>query len=222
MAVARRQNLLAQLAEETGASYLACSLETQEGCREAVEATRAQLGPIEILVNNAALGSGDDASVAELSWIAWRRMMNLNLDIPFLLTQLAVPDMMRTGWGRVVMVSSTAGQVGGPDMVAYCATKHGLLGLMRSAAVDLAAHGITCNAVLPGYVRTEASDRTAEQQSADRGIDVERVWAERAASYPPGRVVTATEVASTIAFLASEEASGVNGEAVTVALGGLW
>ncbi len=119
------------------------------------------------------------------------------------------------------MVSSTAGQVGGAEMVAYCAAKHGLLGLMRATAVDLARHQITCNAVLPGWVRTAMAERSAELMSRPRRA-WKQIWAERARSYPADRLVTPAEVAATIAFLASEEASGVNGEALTLALGGLW
>jgi NAD(P)-dependent dehydrogenase (short-subunit alcohol dehydrogenase family) len=222
MAVARREPLLAQLAAETGASYVACSLETRDGCEQAVEAARSQLGPIEIIVNNAALGTAEDGSVLDLEWDAWRRIMNLDLDVPFLLTKLAAADMKRSGWGRIIMVSSTAGQVGGPGMAAYCAAKHGLLGLMRATAADLASHGITCNAVLPGWVRTEMAERSAGRESARRGVPVEEIWAERARSSPAGRIATEAEVAAAIAFLASEEASGVNGEAVTVSLGSLW
>jgi NAD(P)-dependent dehydrogenase (short-subunit alcohol dehydrogenase family) len=221
MAVARRGQLLAQLAEETGASYVACSLETPEGCAQAIEAAR-QLGPIEILVNNAALGTGRDGSVLALETGDWRATMNLDLDVPFLLTKMAAADMVRAGWGRIIMVSSTAGQVGGPGMAAYCAAKHGLLGLMRATAVDLAPYGVTCNAVLPGWVRTELSERSAERAAAERGIGVEQIWADRARSYPARRTVDPAEVAAAIAFLASERASGVNGEALTVALGGLW
>jgi NAD(P)-dependent dehydrogenase (short-subunit alcohol dehydrogenase family) len=222
MAVARREPLLAQLAEETGASYVACSLETRDGCEQAVEATRSQLGPIEIIVNNAALGTGEDGSVLDLDWDAWRRIMNLDLDVPFLLTKLAAADMKRAGWGRIVMVSSTAGQVGGPGMAAYCAAKHGLLGLMRATAADLASHGVTCNAVLPGWVRTEMAELSAERESTRRGVPAEEIWSERASSSPAGRIATAAEVAATVAFLAAEEASGVNGQAVTVSLGSLW
>jgi 3-hydroxybutyrate dehydrogenase len=121
-----------------------------------------------------------------------------------------------------VMVSSTAGQAGGPDMAAYCTAKHGLLGLMRATAIDLASYGITCNAVLPGWVRTEMSERSAEREAADRGMTVEQVWAARAGSYSAGRVATADEVAAAISFLAAEQASGVSGQAVAVSLGGLW
>jgi 3-hydroxybutyrate dehydrogenase len=125
MAVARREHLLAELAGETGASYVACSLETRDGCEQAVEATRSQLGPVEILVNNAALGEGQDGSVLDLDWDTWRRTLNLDLDVPFLLTKLAAAGMTSSGWGRIIMVSSTAGQVGGAQMAAYCAAGHG-------------------------------------------------------------------------------------------------
>jgi NAD(P)-dependent dehydrogenase (short-subunit alcohol dehydrogenase family) len=107
-------------------------------------------------------------------------------------------------------------------MSAYCASKHGVIGLMRAAACDLGHHNVTCNAVLPGWVKTEMAERSAEREAERRGITVEQVWTERAAEYPAGRVLTPEEVAETIAFLASTEASGVSGETVTVALAGPW
>lgn len=220
MATARRESLLAEIATETGASYVAGSLSTPQGCEAVIAETRARLGPIELLVNNAALGSANDGSVLDASPESWVEMMKVNLEAPFRLTQLAAQDMVESGFGRIVMVSSTAGQVGGAGMVAYCASKHGLLGLMRSSAIDLARHGITCNAVLPGWVRTSTVEDEAEAKR--RGIDIEALWADRANSYPAGRIVTAEEVADVTAFLCSDEASGVNGEGVTIALGGLW
>jgi NAD(P)-dependent dehydrogenase (short-subunit alcohol dehydrogenase family) len=93
---------------------------------------------------------------------------------------------------------------------------------MRSVAEDSGAFDITSNAVLPGWVRTDMAERSARQEAKDRGITVDQVWAERAAMYPPGRVVTTQEVAEVIAFLASEESSGVSGEAIKVALGSVW
>jgi NAD(P)-dependent dehydrogenase (short-subunit alcohol dehydrogenase family) len=222
MATARREELLQELARESGAAFVACSLDAPDAPERIMEETHRRLGPVEVLVNNAATGTGEDGSVLETEFAAWRRTMAVNLDAQFRLTQLAARDMVERGWGRVVMVSSTAGQVGGANMVSYCASKHGLLGLMRAAAMDLACHGITCNAVLPGWVRTATAELSAGTEALSRGMQVEEVWAERAASYPAGRLVTTTEVARAIAFLASEEASGISGEAITVALAGLW
>jgi len=146
----------------------------------------------------------------------------VNLDGPFFLSRAVSADMKEGGWGRIVMVSSTSGEIGSPRTSAYTASKHGLMGLMRSTAQDLGPFGVTCNAVLPGWVRTEMAERSARIEAERRGVTVEEVWAERAAAYPGNRVVTPEEVAEVIAFLASDAASGVNGEGVTVALGGLW
>ena len=104
---------------------------------------------------------------------------------------------------------------------AYNSSKHGLLGLMRSVAKDAGPHGVTSNAVMPGWVRTPMAEKSAEAEAKKRSITPDEVWAERYALYPAGRVVTPKEVAEVIAFLASEESSGVNGEAISVALGGI-
>jgi len=92
----------------------------------------------------------------------------------------------------------------------------------KAVAQDIAPFGATCNAVLPGWVRTEMAERSARLEAERRGVTVDVVWAERVAAYPSNRVVTPEEVAETIAFLASDAASGVNGEGITIALGGLW
>jgi NAD(P)-dependent dehydrogenase (short-subunit alcohol dehydrogenase family) len=129
--------------------------------------------------------------------------------------------MIERRFGRLVYTSSTAGLVAEHAGSAYNSSKHGLLGLMRSVATDAGSFGITSNAVLPGWVRTEMAERSARQEAKDRGVTTDQIWAERAALYPPGRVATAQEVAEVIAFLASEESSGVSGEAIRVALGGV-
>jgi NAD(P)-dependent dehydrogenase (short-subunit alcohol dehydrogenase family) len=130
--------------------------------------------------------------------------------------------MKERGWGRIVMVSSTSGELGAPKTSAYTASKHGLMGLMRAVAQDIGPFGATCNAVLPGWVRTEMAERSARLEAERRGVTVDEVWAERAATYPANRVVTAEEIAATVAFLASDEASGINAEGITVALGAPW
>jgi NAD(P)-dependent dehydrogenase (short-subunit alcohol dehydrogenase family) len=222
LAVARTEEELAALAREAPVEYLAESVGTEEGCRRIVEDARRRLGPVEVLVNNAGVGSGHERAVWEQDPAVWRETMAVNLDAAFYLTRLAVPDMIERRRGRVVMVSSTAGELGGPAMSAYCASKHGLLGLMRAVAQDVGPFEATCNAVLPGWVRTAMAERSAALEGERRGIDPEDVWRERAEVYPTGRVVAPEEVAAVIAFLASDAASGVNGEAITVALGGLW
>ncbi len=222
MAVARSEARLAEVAKAAPVETLALPLGTAESCEHAVEETHSRLGPIAILVNNAGRGGFLDLPIWEESRDNWRDTLALNLDTPFELTRLAARDMKELGWGRVIMVSSTAGEKGAPAMSAYCASKHGLLGLMRAAAQDLAKIGATCNAVLPGWVRTEMAEQDAIRESAQRGVSIAQIWAERAASYPTGRVLEPEDIARVISFLASDDAGAINAEAITVAHGGLW
>jgi NAD(P)-dependent dehydrogenase (short-subunit alcohol dehydrogenase family) len=222
LGVSRTESELRSLAEEAPVEVLVESVATEEGCERIVAEARRRLGPVEILVLNAGIGSGHERAIWEQSTKVWRETMAVNLDGPFFLTRAAAPDLKERGWGRIVMVSSTAGEQGAPGMSAYTASKHGLMGLMRAVAHDLAPHGVTCNAVLPGWVRTEMAERSATREAEQRGLGVDEVWAERAAAYPSNRVVTPEEVAEAIVFLASEEASGINAEGITVALGGPW
>jgi NAD(P)-dependent dehydrogenase (short-subunit alcohol dehydrogenase family) len=210
MAVSRTESELASLQSEIGGAYVAVSLGDEAGCRRAVDETRARLGPISILVNNAGDGDAGDGRVWEVSPADWRSKLAVNLDAPFHLTRLALPDMLAAGHGRIINIASTAGLVGGEEMTTFVASKHALVGLTRAVAIDAGGSGVTCNAVCPGWVRTTATDATEE------------VWAERAASYPGMRVATVEEVASLVVYLASDAASGVNGEAIRVALGSTW
>jgi NAD(P)-dependent dehydrogenase (short-subunit alcohol dehydrogenase family) len=224
LAVARGRDRLEELRRETagGVEVLEASVETPEACARIVEEARRRLGPVAILVNNAARGGYLDRPIWEETRENWRAALAVNLDAPFELSRLVAHDVRALGWGRVVMVSSTAGDTGAPAMSPYCATKHGLIGLMRSLAHDLAAAGATCNAVLPGWVRTPMADRDAEQEARRRGMTAEEVWAERAAGYPGGRVLEPEEVARVIGFLVSEAAGAVNGEAIRVSRGSVW
>ena len=217
MAVSRSEHELKAL----GLDYVVADLGTREGCLHAVNETRSRLGPVNILVCNHGLGSAHERVVWEQDPEVWQEMMRINLDGPFHLSQLVLGDMIEKGYGRLVFTSSTAGQVAEYAGSAYTSAKHGLLGLMRSIVQDAGRYGITSNAVLPGWVRTKMSETSAATEARERGITTDQVWAERAALSPSGRVVTAREVAEIIAFLASEEASGVSGEAITVALGSL-
>jgi len=218
MSVARSQQDLA----DVGLEYSVADLGSPEGCSRAVADAEQRLGPIEILVCNHGIGSAHELVVWEQEPDVWSETMRVNLDGPFHLSRLVLPGMVERQFGRIVFTSSTAGLIAEPAGCAYNSSKHGLLGLMRSVAVDGGAYGITSNAVLPGWVRTEMAERSARQEAKDRGITTDQVWEERAALYPPGRVATPQEVAEMIAFLASEESSGVSGEAIRVALGSVW
>jgi NAD(P)-dependent dehydrogenase (short-subunit alcohol dehydrogenase family) len=222
IAVARDTERLEELARESGIESLRGSIDTPEGCHEVIEQAHRRAGPVTILVNNAGRGGWHDQAIWEQDGDGWRASMAVNLDAPFELTRGFVRDMIEAGWGRIVMISSTAGQSGAPSMAPYCASKHGVIGLMRSVAQDVAAHGITCNAILPGWVRTEMAERDAEQEAARRGMSAEDVWAERAAGNPARRVVQPEEIADVVAYLSSPAAAAVNGEAITVSLGSPW
>lgn len=187
-----------------------------------VFAAAAKLGVPTILVCSAGLPGYIDQPIASQSHEAWRATMTVNLDSPFLMSKAIAPLIASEQWGRIVYVSSTAGEVGAPAMAPYCASKHGLIGLMRSVAWDIGPFNATANAVCPGWVRTDMAERNAGQDAVRQGVSVAEVWRQRAMSYPRKRVLTVGEVTDVISYLASDAAAGVNGEAVTVALGGRW
>ena len=218
MAVARSERELAGL----GLDYVAADLGSTEGCALAVAETERRLGTVEIFVCNHGIGSAHEQVIWEQDPAVWEESMRVNLDGPFHLSRLLLRGMVQRGYGRVVYTSSTAARTAEHAGSAYNSSKSGLLGLMRSVAQDGGPYNVTSNAVLPGWVRTEMAERSAAAEAARRGITPAEVWAERGKLYPPGRVVTPREVAEVIAFLASEEASGVSGEAIAVALGGIW
>lgn len=216
MVTARTEPELAAL----GLDYVVADLGSRDGCENAVAKTEKQLGPIEILVCNHGIGSAHEQVIWELDPLLWDETINVNLHGPFHLCRLVVKGMVKRGYGRVVFTSSTAANVAEKASGAYNSSKSGLLGLMRSVAQDGGLYNVTSNAVLPGWVRTEMAERSAAAEAERRGITADEVWSERARMYPPGRVITVREVAEVIGFLASEESSGVSGEAISVALGG--
>jgi NAD(P)-dependent dehydrogenase (short-subunit alcohol dehydrogenase family) len=218
MAVSRTATEL----EAVGLDYVVADLGTAEGCALAVAETERRLGPIDVLVVNHGIGSAHERLVWEQDPEVWRETMRINLDGPFELARLTLGGMCARGFGRLVFTSSTAGEKAERSGSAYTASKHGVIGLARAIAQDAGPFGVTSNAVLPGWVRTAMAERSAVTEAERRGISVEQVWRERAAIYPQNRVLDPREVAQVIAFLCSEAAGGVNGEAITVALGGIW
>jgi NAD(P)-dependent dehydrogenase (short-subunit alcohol dehydrogenase family) len=124
-------------------------------------------GAVEILVVNA--GASMSAPLVKTSDEDWQRMLDLNLTAPFRCLRRALPSMMQAGFGRVVVIASVAGKIGSPRIAAYTASKHGVLGLVRTAAAEVAATGVTVNAVCPGYVDTPMTDRSVANISAGTG-----------------------------------------------------
>jgi len=206
---------------KTGLPYTVADLGTIDGCESAVTETEARLGPIEIFICNHGIGSAHERVIWEQETATRDETMRINLDGPFYLSRLIVKSMVKQRYGRVVFTSSTAALVAEHAGSAYNCSKLGLIGLMRSVAQDGGAFNVTSNAVLPGWVRTEMAERSARAEAEATGTTEEEVWQQRSALYGPGRVATPREVAEMIAFLATEESSGVSAQSIAVALGGL-
>src|ERR1700729_1908631 len=208
--------------EAVGLEYVAADLGTSAGCALAVAETERRLGAIDLLVVNHGIGSAHERLVGGQDPEGWRETKRINLDGPFELARLTVGGMCKRGFGRLVFTSSTAGEKAERSGSAYTASKHGVIGLARAVAQDAGPFGVTSNAVLPGWVRTAMAERSAKTEAERRGISVEQVWRVRAGDDPQEQGVGAAAVARVIAFLCSDAAGGVNGEAITVALGGVW
>lgn len=185
----------------------------------AIEAGRDRFGPVDFLINNA--GGATSSPFLKTTADDLRAMLALNLEAPAAAARLVMPGMISRRRGRIVNVASTAGLKGYAYVSAYVAAKHGLVGLTRALALEVASRGVTVNAVCPGFTDTDLVARSvaAIVGKTDRSGDEAR--AALAASNPQGRLITPDEVAQTIVWLCSDGASGVNGAAVPVAGGEL-
>jgi NAD(P)-dependent dehydrogenase (short-subunit alcohol dehydrogenase family) len=180
------------------------------------EAAQA-LGPIDILVNNA--GAAESVPVARATRQHWDAMLAVNLTAAFDACRAFAPGMMARGFGRIVNVASTAGLRGYPYVVAYCAAKHGLIGLTRALALELATTGVTVNAVCPGYTETDLLTGAAERVAASTGRTAQSVLEHFAKSNPQGRLITPAQVADAVLFLCRPAAGAMTGQAIAVAGG---
>jgi NAD(P)-dependent dehydrogenase (short-subunit alcohol dehydrogenase family) len=170
--------------------------------------------PPDILVNNA--GIVETAPFVKTDEAMWQRHLAVNLTGTFHCTRIAVIGMLAQRWGRIINIASIAGKTGQPYIAAYTASKHGVLGLTRVLALEVAAMGITVNAICPGYVDTEMTARGVENIVARTGIPAADALRALETMSPQNRMVTAEEVAAVALLLASEEGRGINGQAINV------
>jgi len=170
-------------------------------------------GP-DILVNNA--GVAESELFVKSNEEMWTKHLNTNLGGTFRCTHAALPGMLERGWGRVINIASIAGKTGAPYVSAYAASKHGVLGLTRSVALEVAQQGVTINAICPGYVDTEMTSRGIENIATRTGKSAKQALAAIKRMSPQNRMVTAEEVAALAVLLASEEGRGINGQAINV------
>jgi 3-hydroxybutyrate dehydrogenase len=202
-----------------GDDCLIADVATAEGNRRMVDLAVQRHGRLDILVLNAgAQAMNPIASYAEADW---DRLMNLMVKGPFLAMKFAWPQLTRQPGGRIIVTSSTAGLVGAPYKAAYVAAKHAVLGLVKVAALEGAAAGLTANAVAPGWMRTPLADNQIRDHTRLRGISRDDVIASMIAEQTAGRFVETSEVAALITFLAGAGGSAINGACIPVDTGTL-
>ena len=180
------------------------------------EAVR-QAGEIAVLVNCA--GEAPSMPFEKTDLALWSRVIGINLTGTFLVTQAALPSVRRAGNGRIINIASTAGLTGYAYVSAYCASKHGVIGLTRALALETARTDVTVNAVCPGFTDTPLLAGAVDTISGKTGRSRDEARASLARSNPQGRLVTPREVADTVLWLASEKATAITGQAIAVAGG---
>jgi NAD(P)-dependent dehydrogenase (short-subunit alcohol dehydrogenase family) len=189
----------------------------EDGVRRAFEAASEALGPALVLVNNAGIAGSSPLKRTDLTH--WRQMLDVNATGTFLCTRQVVDGMTAAGWGRIVNIASVAALRGYPYIAAYTASKHAVLGLTRSLALELATTGVTVNAVCPSYTQTDMLERAVENiVSKTRRSDAE-ARAELTRGNPQGRLIQPEEVAAAVGWLCLPSSASITGQAIAVAGG---
>ena len=202
-------------AHRVRAYYLHADLREPAQIEQLIGQSRQCLGSVDILVNNA--GMQHISPIEQFPTEVWNAMLAVNLSAAFHTIRLALPGMRERGWGRIVNIASISGLRGRAGKSAYNATKHGLIGLTKAVALELAQTGVTCNAICPGWVRTALVQRQVDALVKQEGLDDESATRKLLGlRQPSGRFVTTEQVAALAAFLCSEEAQEVRGAAWTM------
>jgi NAD(P)-dependent dehydrogenase (short-subunit alcohol dehydrogenase family) len=209
----------AEAARRLGAEAQAveCDVTSRESIDRAFEQARGELGRVDILVNNA--GAAEGMKAAAMTRELWDRMIALNLTATFECTTIVLGEMLEGRWGRIVNISSTAGLRGYKTMGAYCAAKHGVIGYTRAVALETARHGVTVNAVCPGYTETNLVEESVENLTRVFEKSPEEVRAMLMRTIPRGRLTSPEEVAAAVAWLCLPTSGAVTGIALPVAGG---
>jgi NAD(P)-dependent dehydrogenase (short-subunit alcohol dehydrogenase family) len=209
--------------EAYGVKALAVELDvtSTESCQNFFNEAVKAFDKVDILAN--AAGITAEHPVVDHDEALWHKVMDVNANGPFRMIKLCLPGMIERKWGRIVNISSTAGNVGAPNSPAYCASKAAVLGLTRAVAQEGAAHGVSCNAICPGWVETtfgtEWLTDIAEKQMHTSG---DKLIAQEKDANPQHRLIQPEEIGALAAFLCKEEAFGITGQDLTVSGGSLW
>lgn len=207
------KTLKASIAGLAGAQAVAVDITDPRSVKRAF----AKAGAADILVNNA--GGAESAPFERTDEALWQGMLALNLSGAFHCTQQVLPAMRAKGWGRIVNIASTASHKGYAYVTAYCAAKHGLLGLTRALALETARDGVTVNAISPGFIETEMLASSVRTIVKTTGRPEEDIRRQLQRSNPQGRFVTAEEVAAAAAWLCSPTSSSITGQSISVSGG---
>ncbi len=197
--------------------YAVCDVTDEASATSALAAAQAARGPVRILVNNA--GAVTTASFEKTSLEAWSAALDVNLLGAVRMIRAALPSLKAQDWARVINMASTAGLKPYAYVSPYVASKHALVGLTKSLALELATSGVTVNAVCPGYTRTAIIERAVETIAQRTGRDAKAAEAVFTSANPQGRLISPEEVANAVAWLASPEAGAINGIALSVSGG---
>ena len=211
------RRVAAEVRDECGvrAAHAVCDVSDAASVRDAFDLVREQFGrAADILVNNA--GIAESAPLVKTTDELWQRHLGVNLSGTFYCLRAALPSMIERGWGRIINVASIAGKTGAPYIAAYAASKHGVLGLTRTAALEVATSGVTVNAICPGYVETDMTEGAILNITARTGKSADEARAILERMSPQQRLVTSEEVAAVALLLASHEGRGINGQAINV------